>query len=242
MRDDPCVITIPDDAHPLCVATSMFLQLGFDIIALGEDCCEDDLENMTGYLGHLRSRIGLEISDDEISCIQSATGGDCRPLTGKRFPDNTPAAIAKRMVDVTKYTCHLTKNDDGDWVGDCEVCYKRLGRNCPVAIWVRNRHCKLITSLDSLRKVPVTNKGLVLTSSSKGNMSSSYTSGHGKGGKRHRPRHIQPMVNDPVAYLSSLSRKTKIAVIEYLSLLPHVDSCSLSKGMNENEPALYFPV
>lgn len=148
------------------LSIAAFLEENKDIVALGGDEVED-------YLCNLRCMIGVPITDERMRLVAAANNGVDNSFVADS-ENSLPGTVAKRMVDVAKTTCYIERNDDGIWIGDCEDCHERLGRNCPEALWVRSKHNQLDKPLEVLRKVPADKNGDPAQSTGRGN----YTGCH----------------------------------------------------------------
>ena len=109
--------------------------------------------------------------------IKAALDENPDPFKGPLFDSNTPGDILERMMAVTKGVCQVTRNLDGMLVGDCENCYKRLGRGCPAATYIRSKDGHLRTSLENKRKVPAKSNGDPIRMAARGNITGMYESG-----------------------------------------------------------------
>ena len=112
-----------------------------------------------------------------VGFMQEGIKGIDEPFFGKKFHDNAPGAGSKRMAEVTKTTCQITKDIDGHWIGDCENCFKRLGYSCPGANWVRSKHGQLQEKLSHRQMVPANSAGNPLKRGNRGNKSKLYRRG-----------------------------------------------------------------
>lgn len=127
---------------------------------------------------------------------------------------------------VSKTTCYVQMNDDGVWIGDCEDCYKRLGRGCPGALWVRSKHNQLDKTLEELRKVPADKNGDPVQSSRRGNYSGCYFSGLATGSQKRRQ--IYPMASGLQPYFDSLKHDELADIVCYLCLMPRLDDTPIT--------------
>ena len=119
LRSSPCTIEVPTDCTQMCVSLTGFIKEEIDIRWLGET--ENSVAN--GIICNLGDSIGVPLDDARMSRIRSALMGDVSPFSGREYSSNTPIEVATRMVKETKSVCHVTKNDDGVFVGDCEDCF-----------------------------------------------------------------------------------------------------------------------
>lgn len=115
--------------------------------------------------------------------------------------DTSPGDSAKCLVDVSKTTCHVAKNEDGIWIGDCNNCHKRLGRDCPATLWVRSKREQLDKTLKEMRKAPANKDGEPMQSTRGSNHSALH-----KGGlcQQKKKRQMHLMASDLGAHLDSL--------------------------------------
>lgn len=134
VRGDPCRVEYPRDCSSVGLSNKDFVT------------CEDRDGAVEGYLFNLRYMIGVPFTEERLRIIAASWNGADNSFVN----DNDgalPGDIAKRIVDVAKTTCHVAKNLDGVWIGDCEDCCKRLGHDCPGALWVRSDTISLTSHL-----------------------------------------------------------------------------------------------
>lgn len=212
LRCDPCSIQFPDECSLNCVALSGFFTDNVDLIPV-----TDNTGNVMGYLGNRGKMIGLPITREWYDSMLAAMRGDAGHFTGKLFNDNTPGAIAARIVHATKYLCYLTFKN-GNVVGDCDNCYKHLGWDCPAASLLRDRYGKFDPSITDLRKVPIREGGASYTMANKGNTQRMYTGGLSKDGRR--PRQLKPMTSDFKTFLGTLKHETLVSIAIHLRVFP----------------------
>ena len=196
------------------LSITAFPQENKDIVELGG----------AGHICNLRHMIGVPIADERLHLIAAANNGlqtsfetAANPISGD---------TANRLVDVAKTTCHVQKNQDGVWIGDCEDCCKRLGRNCPGALWVRSRHDQLDKSLEESRKVPADKNGDPMQSTRRGNCSGCCTSGPAKSTRKHRQ--IYPMASGLQPHFDSLKHEDLAAIVSCLCLMPRIDGTAIT--------------
>lgn len=208
---DPCHIEYPTDCSGVTVGVTGFMKEGVDVVYL-----ED---KGGGYLCNLRYKIGVPLTEDRINEVRDAEKGNEDSFTVTGDVNDAPGDVLKRLVNVTKTTCFVSQNKDNEWIGDCENCYVRLGRDCPGATFIRDMHGKLEKSLHELRKVPTTKDGVPVRSSGTGNYSGSYKSGLTTKGKG-KNRQIYPMISEQKACLDSLDKDDCVELVSYLCLMP----------------------
>lgn len=168
--------------------------------------------------------IGFPISDERLHLMAAASNG--LKDSFKTGDNPLPCDTAKRLVDVAKTTCHTQKNQDGVWIGDCEDCHKRLGRNCPGALWVRSRHDQLDKSLEELRKAPADKNGDPTQSTCRGDCSGCHTSGPATSTRKHRQ--IYPMASGLQPCFDSLKHEDLAAIVAHLCLVPRIDGTPIT--------------
>ena len=162
--------------------------------------------------------IGFPFTEKQSQDINSALAGDDTPFTDLYCveADENLAAVAKKMVSVTRDTCYLRRRYDGDIIGDCEDCHKRLGYNCPAAAYLRSKFGLFHVTLEDRRMVPCNTRNRSYKAQARGHRFGMYLGGLLKDGRvaRKTPK----MLEDDEEYLATLSLEQKMAAIEYLGL------------------------
>lgn len=139
--------------------------------------------------------------------------GDIKPFTGDKFERNKPGDILRRLVRATNEVCHVTWNDDGNLVGDCENCIKYLGYNCPAVTWVRNKHGRIKPNLNERTKVQADANGKPFHGPR--NTNGMYESGKCE---KRKLRSCHPMREDFDVYLNTLDHDTLVELTMYFHL------------------------
>ena len=223
LRSTPCSLEYPKDCSELCVALTGFVSEETDICWLGS---EDNVDIANGILCNAGSHIGIPLDKNRRKLIQSAMNGIDTPFRGL---GESPGDIAERMVAVTMSVCHVIQNDDNVFVGDCEDCYKRLGRGCIAATWIRDYVGYLVPDIQDRRMVPATKDGRPIVAAGRGNKTNMYTGGQSKN-KKQKMRQCHPMIrNNFKTYLASLDVLLLADVATELCLFLDKDGNTLSR-------------
>jgi hypothetical protein len=113
----------------------------------------DTPASMLYYLANADWSVGCPLLEG-VKKYQQALAGDVTSFDDEgTLASTNPGRVATRMVYAGSRFCKIVKNEDGNLIGDCECCMKKLGYGCPGLLAVRNHHGLLKKSLEKLTMV-----------------------------------------------------------------------------------------
>jgi hypothetical protein len=110
-----------------------------NLMVADRDCFEDpDGGSFKAWFVNTPRAIGKPITQERLARYKAALRGDDKPFTGE---DKRPDEVLSHMIDTTNGICRVQQRGNGDIVGDCIHCFKRL--SCSCCVLIKNKLGKL---------------------------------------------------------------------------------------------------
>ena len=129
------------------------------------------------------------------------------------------------MVYAGSRFCKIVKNEEGNLIGDCECCMKKLGYGCPGLLAVRNHLGLLKKSLEKLT--------MVVQSKNTGDGTKKGVRGLGTSKTKRRNSSIPPPQADKSEYFNQKESKDIMDLARRLSLFSREQLNSMEKLKDE---------
>ena len=158
--------------------------------------------------------IGMPVTEDRIALYHAAREGKAECFQSGKKDD--PIARGYRSVRATRSLCLVRRSKDhgNHWIGNCQLCMKRLGWGCPGLVAVRNIQDDLPMRLnEAVAFVPKTNKGSPIAAGLTGPAFPKY--------KRSNKKHVAVPMDDLAYYYNNggLKAKDRQKLAEHLRIL-----------------------